>query len=264
MNDSELEIKYIQKQALATLNDAEIKAIQQDELNMLKEIERIAKKHQIPYYLAYGSAIGAVREKGFIPWDTDIDLMIDIDSYSYLEHVLAQELPPNYRLQNYKTDPNAFLLFSRVIKEGERGIVTHVDLFPMVGISSHPFKQHVVLTINKLINQIYYVKKIHPEINYQNQKWKRVVTRCLKVITSPIPEGLLIMVHKRFRKLSPLKQSKYIFNLGGTYGRKEIILKRWLDDSVYLDFETEKFPLPESYHRYLTHMYGDYLTPIKD
>ena len=50
-------------------------------LDMVKEIDAICKKHKINYYLAYGSVLGAIRHKGFIPWDDDFDIMLKYDDY---------------------------------------------------------------------------------------------------------------------------------------------------------------------------------------
>lgn len=257
MNEQET----IKKQATDNLTRDEIRAIQLEELGILKEIERIAQKYGVIYYLAYGSVIGAVREKGFIPWDTDADIMIDINSYERFETALERELDPKYKLKNYRTDPSSSLLFSRVVLSHEAGIVIHVDLFPMVGAPKGKLKQRLFIKTARLINQLFFVKQVDPKFNYRAQKKKRSFATLLKLIVRPIPTSLLIYSYKKLAKLYPVKDATHLFNLGGTYGEKELILKKWLSEPVYLTFETEKLPLPKEYELYLTFIYGDYMTP---
>lgn len=245
------------------MEEAEIEYIHNYELDMLREIDRITRKHNIKYYLAYGSAIGAVRHNGFIPWDTDADVMVDIDSYERLDDLLDRELNAKYRVKHYKNDHTASLLFSRVVLKNDSGSVIHVDIFPMVGLPQKKIKQHLFIRVARLINGLYFFKKVKPKIHYQQQRKKIWISRFLKIIAFPIPSKILIFIKERLEKMYPIKNSQHLFNLCGAYGSKEIILKEWLSEPIYIDFENEKFPIPKEYDKYLTHIYGDYMTPKK-
>ena len=78
--------------------------IQQRLLYMLTHFARIAEKHDIQYWLCAGTLIGAIRHKGFIPWDADIDISIPLDSYNTLKSVVAKEFPSDLWLQNPQSD----------------------------------------------------------------------------------------------------------------------------------------------------------------
>ena len=83
----------------------EIKETQACLLNIAKEFDRICTKHNIPYYMIFGTMIGAIRHKGFIPWDDDMDFGVPIEYYKQLEAILEIELPYPYRCCNYKNHP---------------------------------------------------------------------------------------------------------------------------------------------------------------
>ncbi len=110
-------------------------------LEMVKVLDRICKKHNIPYFLYGGTLLGAVRHNGFIPWDDDLDVGLMRKDYQRLMRVLPDELPPHIILQINQTDKNYFYFFAKLrdtrsfLDEGAydrafnyRGIF--IDIFP--------------------------------------------------------------------------------------------------------------------------------------
>lgn len=111
-------------------------------LEMVVELDRVCRKHNIPYFLYGGTLLGAVRHNGFIPWDDDLDVGLLREDYLRLLKVLPEELPSHIVLQSNDTDPNYFYFFSKLrdrrslLEEEctydrvfqERGIF--IDIFP--------------------------------------------------------------------------------------------------------------------------------------
>lgn len=110
-------------------------------LEMVKVLDRICKKHNIPYFLYGGTLLGAVRHNGFIPWDDDLDVGLMRKDYQRLMRVLPDELPSHIILQTNQTDKNYFYFFAKLrdtrsfLDEGAydrafnyRGIF--IDIFP--------------------------------------------------------------------------------------------------------------------------------------
>ena len=111
-------------------------------LEMVTVLDKICKKHDIPYFLYGGTLLGAFRHNGFIPWDDDLDVAMMRQDYKRLMKVLPAELPAHIALQNNDTDKNYFLFITKLrdkrsfLDEGgfdkvfkERGIF--IDIFPL-------------------------------------------------------------------------------------------------------------------------------------
>ena len=79
----------------STLRQAQLRM-----LDMLVEVDKICRKHNIPYWIDYGTLLGAVRHKGFIPWDDDIDICVMNEHYDKLRRLLMDELPEQFVCQN--------------------------------------------------------------------------------------------------------------------------------------------------------------------
>lgn len=90
--------------------DGKLNDIQQILLGFLLEVDRICKKHNIKYFLGGGSLLGAVRHKGFIPWDDDADVMMLRKDYDRFLSVLPNELPNYLFAQTQKNEKDAIFL----------------------------------------------------------------------------------------------------------------------------------------------------------
>ena len=110
-------MKYT-KDDIIVLNDVGIKLYQNELLKILKDIVSFFEKHEIDYSLSGGSILGAIRHKGFIPWDDDIDINIPRKGYDKLLEIFDTELGESYYLQTPKSDPELGLLVTQIRKKG--------------------------------------------------------------------------------------------------------------------------------------------------
>ena len=98
--------------------------LQEIEFEMLKEFVRICDELNLTYYLVCGSALGAVKYKGFIPWDDDLDVALPRPDYEIFCQKAQSMLPSHLFLQNYKTDANYPLFMSKILfRCASRGIL---------------------------------------------------------------------------------------------------------------------------------------------
>lgn len=99
-------------------SNAVLKRLWGVELEILDVIHRICVENGLNYSLAYGTLIGAVRHKGFIPWDDDIDIIMPRDDYERLISIWGARAPKEYILQNVRTDPDFTQSFTKIRKAG--------------------------------------------------------------------------------------------------------------------------------------------------
>lgn len=107
-----------------------VREYQLEILEILKEIDRICQKNNIPYFLMFGSLIGAVRHKGFVPWDDDADVSMTRENYRKFREACENDLSDEYVLESYESDMNVGLFFHRIRKKN----TTYINRFE---ISKH-------------------------------------------------------------------------------------------------------------------------------
>ena len=119
-----------------------VEELQKIELEILKYIDKVCKENNLTYFLAYGTLIGAIRHKGFIPWDDDVDIQMPRDDYNKLCDILKEE-NGRYKLLDHKEGLGYIYPFAKVIDSNTRLIETgltetvnmgvYIDIFPIDG-----------------------------------------------------------------------------------------------------------------------------------
>lgn len=115
-------------------------------LDILVEVDRVCRKHNIPYWIEYGTLLGAVRHGGFIPWDDDLDIAMMKEDYNRFLAIAPKELPKYYFVQNHKTEEYFPQPFTKIVDkrtktiDGTMGFSQNkrkysglwVDIFPLI------------------------------------------------------------------------------------------------------------------------------------
>lgn len=96
------------------------KKLQETEIEIFKDLQALCKKHKIPFFVSGGTAIGAIRHQGFIPWDDDMDVCFLRKDYNKVIHYIQKELSDKYEVYNCKTNKDCVLVFSKMCKKGTR------------------------------------------------------------------------------------------------------------------------------------------------
>ena len=97
--------------------DTQLRRLQLMQLEILKVIDTICQKHQIAYSLYGGTLLGAIRHKGFIPWDDDLDICMSRTEYERFLRVWEEEKPQGYLIQNKENTPSFTQSFTKIRKE---------------------------------------------------------------------------------------------------------------------------------------------------
>ena len=248
------------------LNMSEMRSIQ---LEMLDKLDTVCKKHGIRYYLCGGTLLGAIRHKGYIPWDDDIDINIlrpDLDKLlKYTGGTIGDDLyfekPGDqkgkslifYRLFNKRTR-----LVSRNLKLGTKvDTKIFIDIFPVDALPSSLF----------ITKGIYLWSGLLISLGNMSSVGKVVATSPIKRIAKSIifpvaklhtPEEWALITDKYAKKRN-YDKAKYIgvINTEASHRFHERILKGEYEPVIKVDFENRKYPAPLGYDQYLRNLYGD-------
>lgn len=237
------------------MNDIQLK-----ELNLLKTIIGLFNEKEIDYFLIGGSLLGAIRHKGFIPWDDDIDVGIPRNYYIKMKEVLKES--SDLVVQEFNSTENYPFQFIKVRESRDeneyrdynsysQGIF--VDLFPLDFLGNTYLTAKFNVSIVAFINKLILIKFIDKTKN------KKILFS--KLLTVFIPKFLLLYLMKHYTR--NINKKKYFGNMFGRYKKKEILLYDIFYDNnkiKLIEFEDMKVRIPINYHAYLTQIYGDYMT----
>ena len=237
-------------------------SLKQTELDILTAFVDVCNQLNLKYYLLHGTLLGAVRHKGFIPWDDDIDVgMMRSDYEIFLRE--GQKLLPNHLfIQASTTDPEYFLWFAKIRnvnttfieKSTQRLSICHgvfIDLFPLDYYPENRLAQKRIQFCRKWIARRISCELLLPDSSTMIRKVKSGVLR------AAMPSLTKVMIIRDLLFLHT-KSSTLIVNYGGTL--REIIPIEWFGDGYMLEFENEFYRVPKEYKKYLSKVYGDYLT----
>ena len=246
---------------------AKLKEIQ---FEMLKAFVEICEKENLTYWLIAGTALGAVRHKGFIPWDDDIDVGMPREDYERFMEIGQSYLPEYYFLQNYKTDPNYPINFAKIRDNRTTYIessVAHlninhgvwIDIFPHDGFPSGKIRSKIFKLRSKLtFARLYLVFTKNIPLD-KAHKVKRAL--CFATLPFyPTVRGTVKRREKLFKKYA-YHTSEYVLNNSGAWGDREIQKREVFGKGTEGVFEGFGVKLPVDWDKYLSTLYRDYMTP---
>lgn len=248
-----------------------LRKVQLVQLEIAKEIDRVCSENNIKYFLIGGSLLGAVRHKGFIPWDDDLDIGMLRDDYNKFIQVASHKLFDKYELIDWKSDDNYPHPMGKVIKKGtiykenkrkdvgKQGI--WVDIFPYDNVEEDlkSFKRRTfkLKILRSLIRAKCDYQTWHNENGIIWLKFiKNLPFRALSIFFSKTN------LVKRYEKISTIennKQCKKVFENGTENYQDWCFEKALFTNLRTIDFENYNFWGPEQYDNYLTIAYGDYM-----
>ena len=250
------------------MNDQKLlRKIQLIQLEIMKQVDTICKKHNIKYFLCGGTALGAVRHNGFIPWDDDLDIALPRDQYNRLLNVLKTELPEQYWLQSYATDEHYWQPFAKIRKVGtvykEKGMEKLDDTACGVWIDIFPFDYAGKKGTFRLKWKGYWVKLISftlraREFHLKNSSFSRRYVPAILLLRC-FPSSVLKKMQEKIMCGDTEKAMNFVC-FAGAYGiKKETYPLVWFEELIDIPFEDAMLSIPKGYDNYLKQLYGDYM-----
>lgn len=257
------------------MDDTTLRKIQLTQLEIAKEIKRVCEENHIQYFLVGGTLIGAIRHKGFIPWDDDLDFGMHRREYERFISIAPVKLNKKYFLQTWHTDEEYGYAFAKVRKIGtifveandsseKKHQEVYVDVFPYDNLPEKDIgkKRH--------IKRIRHYRELMRMVNKMTV-WRRqptTIRRILKWVTClpNIIESRFVDRKKMIKKYE-VEMNRYndseteliAQESGGVPFGKYPVRAEYIKQKVMLPFEDDEFACPFNYDAFLRDIYGDYL-----
>lgn len=250
------------------MTELSLQEIKKIEFDILKMFDAFCKANNIRYFLAFGTLLGAVRYKKFIPWDDDVDVLVPREDYEKL--IALFKNGDKYRLYSFERDPQYTFPFAKIcdmttklveIFYPNSGVElgVYIDVFPL---------DHFDDNLQKAKKEIRKIRKNNACLSYLKTTgrprtknpikfafWSGVVTYCKM-------RGSKHYIRKIIKECNKSEQneSRYVgAKAWPVWGDRIITPAEAFSQTIEIEFEGEMFPAPIGYDTYLTCLYGDYL-----
>lgn len=244
-----------------------IREIQLSCFDVMKAFDAFCRANQLTYFLSGGTLLGAVRHKGFIPWDDDVDLMMPRADY---QRMLTIPFPDaNYGFFSLEAMPEYSRAWVRMTDKRTRlanttrftgdTMATYIDIFPIDGIPAGKWATRWYFARIRILDALCKCAKrnfLSPGERFSGLK------KVLRVLLAPIGAHRFAVWMNRVARRYPFEGSAYRgVTMVTHYGAREKMPAEVFDHAVDVEFEGVKMPAPVGYDTYLTNLYGDYMTP---
>ena len=246
------------------------------ELEILVEIDRICEKYKLRYFIDYGNLLGAIRHKGFIPWDDDIDIMMMRKDYEIFAEVANAELPKELVFRSPEDDSGNYELFSSVqhramlISTDAIGKYHNylygagVDIFPYDYLAKDPNKEKQREDILKSLCILASFPSIEGENHAVLQEEAKKVKKHYGIDlshSSDYRKTVLNLLNDCFTEFNQEGSTKIAYLLDLVLYKEQgkgIFEEQWYSEQSYLDFEFLALPVPKDYRKVISEKYDHY------
>lgn len=242
----------------------ELKKIQ---IEILDDVHSFCEQKGLTYFLSSGTLIGAIRHKGYIPWDDDIDIYMprkDYDAFAESYNHYAE----GYRMVTLSTDDQCSIAYGKVEKTGTRivenvdnpmRIGVNIDVFPLDGVPDD--EKHRKRYFNRLQRLRYALVLKDVSVNWKSRSFVKNMTLVI---------GKILLAGRSLRDITmqfdrmidrTLDKTKYVCNITGRNDFGIIFSRAAINGTDDVEFEGKMYKTMVGWDEYLTTTYGDYLTP---
>lgn len=247
--------KYVDFSDVGDMIEIDVQTLKLFQLKLLDVVKKVCMENKLRFYLTGGTLIGAVRHKGYIPWDDDIDIVMPMCDYKKFISIINSS--SKYKVLNVYDNPDIFhsyyarLIYPEtVIKTWDypyiESLGINIDIFPLYGVPENDD------CADKFADDM---ERLHVDFIEEFIKNSNPTKRYFK-----LQKKILYMMDQY-----PFDESSNIAYLLSRHKKKEIMPRSIYNDMIYILFEGKKFPIPVGYDDYLTRLFGkDYMKLPKE
>ena len=242
----------------------QLRKMQLLQLDMITELDRVCRAHDIKYCISYGTMIGAIRHKGYIPWDDDADISMlreEYEKFKLVSHELNSDI---CYFQDHTTDPEYRWGYGKLRRTGTTFVRlgqehlrcktgVFIDIFPLDDVPSGFLARHLHTLQCNLLR-----KTLWSEVGKYSAKG--LERWCYKLLSHIPPETVFAKLEK-MSSVSKNSSPNHVRTLTFPLFRKHDLKKEWLLNRAEYEFEGHLFFGPADFDAYLESQYGDYMTP---
>lgn len=237
----------------------EMKSLQ---VEIMQAIHDFCKTNDIKYTFAFGSLIGAVRHKGIIPWDDDIDVVMLREDYEKFDATFSH---PYYKVYDYRKDENYVNYYAKVSDErtllienvDSLNLGINIDIFPLDDMGDTEEECLTLIKKLRIWKLLFRIKYVRVD---SNQKMKKFALNFMKFILKPLSMKTITEKEMSIVLKQKKDNAKFVGIPAGYETPKEnTIEKSVFENYVELDFENRKMMAIKDYDKWLKQIYGDYM-----
>ena len=259
---------YLQKNDL-NVYFGKMERIRQIELEILKEVDKICKENDIEYFIAAGTQLGAVRHKGFIPWDDDVDIGMLPEAYEKFLKVCPKSLDVEYGYQNVSTEKTSHYIHDKIRLKNSFFSTKYSDKYEMLnGVYIDVFVYYKTANTkffqDRHIRQVAFWRKLIGA-RWATTKRKSKAFNLLFDLTHLVPASWIDKRYRRILMKYNWRNTRYRIDGGFNLEVVRAVPDEWFHGTVDGEFCGHTFPILEHYNDYLSHWYSSHymeLLPI--
>ena len=250
------------------MSNREMEHLHAIQLMLAEELKRVCEQNGLQYFMLAGTMLGAVRHKGFVPWDDDMDFGMLRSDFDRLVEVFPKQTDGSrFFLQTDRTEKGFAYNYAKIrllgtsVKESfsEDVSVTdgiYIDIFPVDRVADNPLKAILQIRGFWLARNILWIKCGYGD----KQRRKTLVYRLVSALSVAFPFSFLVKWKYALISRYQNEDTKRVIVSDGTYGlKKETFDAICISELKMFPFEDTEFPGMVHYEPYLKHYYGDYM-----